>query len=101
MLPAGNPDPRVDDLLTGPLVGTLFDQLGQIADVLIVATGPLRRPRSQALAMVTDVAMVEAVEGQSRLADLVTVADDPTLAPSILGVVLVGRARSRRVQAEA
>lgn len=96
VLPAGTPDPRVDDLLTGPLVGTLFDQLGQIADVLIVATGPMRSPRSQALAMVTDVAMVEAVEGQSRLADLVAIADDPTLAPSLLGVVFVGRARSRK-----
>lgn len=96
VLPAGRPDSRVDDLLTGPLVGTLFDQLGQIADVLIVATGPMRSPRSQALAMVTDVAMVEAVEGQSRLADLVAIADDPTLAPSLLGVVFVGGARSRK-----
>jgi succinoglycan biosynthesis transport protein ExoP len=96
VLPAGRPDGRrVDDLMTGPLVGALFDQLGQIADVLIIATGPLRSPRSQALAMVTDVTLVEAEESQSRLADLVAIAEDPTLSHSLLGVVFVGRARSR------
>jgi capsular polysaccharide biosynthesis protein len=95
VLPAGRLDERVDDLLTGPLVGTLFGQLGQIADVQIIATGPMHSPRSQALAMVTDVTLVEAVEGQSRLGDLVAITDEPTLAESLLGVVFVGRARSR------
>ncbi len=89
VLPAGKLDPRLDDLLTGPLVDALFDQLGEIADVLIVATGHALSPRAQALAMVTDVTMVEAVEDRSRLADLVAIADDPTLAPSVLGVVLI------------
>ena len=96
VLPAGRQDARVDDLLTGPLVGTLFGQLGQIADVQIIATGPMNSARSQALAMVTDVILVEAVESQSRLADLVAIAEDPTLAESVLGVVFVGRARSRQ-----
>ncbi len=95
VLPTGNDESRVDDLLTGPLTGTLFGQLAQLADVQIIATGPLQSPRSQALAMVTDVIIVEAVESQSRLADLVSIAEDPTLAESLLGVVFVGRARSR------
>jgi hypothetical protein len=95
VLPTGRDEARVEDLLTGPLVGTLIGQLAQIADVQIIATGPLQTPRSQALAMVTDVIIVEAVESQSRLGDLVAIADDPTLAESLLGVVFVGRARSR------
>lgn len=95
VLPAGRIDPRMDDLLTGPPVGDLFSQLGQIADVLIVATGPMRSPRAQALSMVTDVALVEAVESESRLADLVAIANDPTLAKSLLGVVFVERSRTR------
>ncbi|MET0997444.1 MAG: hypothetical protein ABWX73_01905 [Marmoricola sp.] len=95
VLPTGHDESRVDDLLTGPLVGTLFGQLAQLADVQIIATGPLQSPRSQALAMVADVIIVEAVESQSRLADLVSITEDPTLADSLLGVVFVGRARSR------
>jgi capsular polysaccharide biosynthesis protein/Mrp family chromosome partitioning ATPase len=95
VLPAGRPDPRADDLLTGPGVAAVFEHLARIADVVIVATGPLHTPRSQALAMVTDVTVVEAVESESRLGDLVEIADDPVAAGSVLGVVFVGRARSR------
>jgi polysaccharide biosynthesis transport protein len=95
VLPSGQSDPRADDLLTGPGVGSVFDQLTESCDIVIVATGPRRTPRSQALAMVTDVTVVEAVESQSRLGDLVAIADDPNTAPSVLGVVFVGRARSR------
>ena len=62
---------------------------------MIVATAPLHTPRSRALAMVTDVTVVEAVESESRLGDLVEVADDPVSGESVLGVVFVGRARSR------
>ena len=102
VLPSGKPDPRADDLLTGPGVGTVFDQLAKNFDIIIVASGPRRTPQSQALAMVTDVTVVEAVESQSRLGDLVALADDPNAAPSVLGVVFVGRARSRaRRHAEA
>ena len=73
-----------------------------MADVLVIASGPLMSPRSQALAMVTDVTLVEAEEGEARLADLVAIADNPTLAESMLGVVFVGRARSKpRASAEA
>ena len=95
VLPAGRLEPRVEDLLTGPLVRALLDELSQVADIVIIATGPMRSPRSQALAMVTDATLIEAEESQSRLADLVGIADDPTLAESVLGVVFVGRARSR------
>jgi hypothetical protein len=42
------------------------------------------------------------VESQSRVGDLVAIADDPNAARSILGVVFVGRARTRsRRHAEA
>ena len=95
VLPSGKPDPRADDLLTGPGMRTVFDHLAGAFDIVVVTTGPRRTPQSQALAMVTDVTVVEAVESQSRLGDLVALADDPTAAPSILGVVFVGRARSR------
>jgi capsular polysaccharide biosynthesis protein/Mrp family chromosome partitioning ATPase len=95
VLSSGHVDPRADDLLTGPTIGGVFDQLAASFDIVIVATGPRRTPRSQALAMVTDVTVVEAVESQSRLGDLVAVADDPNTAESVLGVVFVGRARSR------
>jgi Mrp family chromosome partitioning ATPase len=95
VIPAGRPDPRADDLLTGPRMSTIFQDIADIADIVIVATGPLANPRSQALAIVTDVIVVEAVESQSRLGDLVTIADDPTVAASLLGVVFVGRPRSR------
>ena len=95
VLPAGRPDPRADDLLTGPNVAAVFAHLAGIADVVIVATPPLHTPRSRALAMVTDVTVVEAVESESRLGDLVEVADDPVSGESVLGVVFVGRARSR------
>lgn len=95
VLPAGRIEPHVDDLLTGPLVETLFDQLGGMADVLIVATGPVLSPRSQALSMVTDLTLVEAVESESRMADLAAIADDPTLAENLLGVVFVGKGRAR------
>jgi capsular polysaccharide biosynthesis protein len=95
VLPTGHAESHVDDLLTGPLVGTLFGQLSKVAEVQIIATGPLDSPRSQALAMATDVIVVEAVESQSRLADLVSISEDPTVAESLLGVVFVGRARSR------
>ena len=95
VLPAGRHEPRTDDLLTGPQVCDLFSQLAQIADVLIVATGPMRSPRAHALSMVTDVALVEAVESESRLAELVALGNDPTLAENLLGVVFVERARSR------
>jgi len=95
VLPAGRPDPRADDLLTGPNVAAVFAHLAGIADVVIVATSPLHSPRSRALAMVTDVTVVEAVESESRLGDLVEVADDPVSGGSVLGVVFVGRARSR------
>ena len=94
VLPSGNADPRADDLLTGPGVGTVFDELAEASDIVVVATGPRRTPRSQALAMVTDVTIVEAVESQSRLGDLVGIADDSNTAPSVLGVVFVARARS-------
>lgn len=95
VIPAGRPDPRADDLLTGPRMSTIFQDIANIADIVIIATGPLRSSRSQALAIVTDVIVVEAVESQSRLGDLVAIADDPTLAGSVLGVVFVGRPRSR------
>jgi hypothetical protein len=95
VLPAGRPGPRVDDLLTGPGVEAAFEHLARIADVVIVATGPLHTPRSRALVMVTDVTVVEAVESESRLADLVELSEDPVSAGSLLGVVFVGRARSR------
>ena len=96
VLPGGRPEPRVEDLLTGPLIKALFDEIAQIADVLIIATGPMLSPRSQALAMVTDVFLVEAEEGQSRLADLVAITEDSTLAGSVLGVVFVeGRGPGR------
>jgi hypothetical protein len=85
VLPAGRTGPRADDLLTGPGVAAVFEHLARIADVVIVATGPL----------VTDVTVVEAVESESRLGDLVEVADDPVSGESVLGVVFVGRARSR------
>ncbi len=73
----------------------MFDYLAANFDIVVVATGPQSTPRSQALTMVTDVTVIEAVEGQSRLGDLVTIADDPNAAGSILGVVFVGRARQR------
>ena len=95
VLPAGRPDPRADDLLTGPGVAAVFDDLARVADVVIVATGPLNSPRSRALAMVTDVTVVEAVESESRLGDLVAIAEDPMSSGSVLGVVFLGRARSR------
>ena len=95
VLPSGKPDPRADDLLTGPGVATVFDDLAKNFDIVVVASGPRRTPQSQALAMVTDVTVVEAVESQSRLGDLVALADDPNAAPTVLGVVFVGRARSR------
>ena len=102
VLPSGKPDPRADDLLTGPGVRTVFDDLAKEFDIVVVACGPRRTPQAQALAMVTDVTVVEAVESQSRLGDLVALADDPNAAPSVLGVVFVGRARSRsRRHAEA
>ncbi|WP_027860028.1 hypothetical protein [Marmoricola sp. URHB0036] len=102
ILPSGKPDPRADDLLTGPGIKTVFDELGQSFDIIVVAAGPRRTPQAQALAMVTDVTVVEAVESKSRLGDLVALADDPNAAPSVLGVVFVGRARSRsRRHAEA
>jgi capsular polysaccharide biosynthesis protein len=102
VVPSGKPDPRADDLLTGPGVRTVFDDLAQDFDIVVVASGPRRTPQSQALAMVTDVTVVEAVESRSRLGDLVALADDPQAASSILGVVFVGRARSRsRRHAEA
>ena len=95
VLPSGKPDPRADDLLTGPGVKAVFDDLAKSFDIVVVASGPRRTPQSQALAMVTDVTVVEAVESQSRLGDLVALADDPNAAPTVLGVVFVGRARSR------
>ena len=98
MLPSGKPDPRADDLLTGPGIKTVFDELASTFDIVVVAAGPRRTPQSQALAMVTDVTVVEAVESQSRLGDLVALADDPNAAASVLGVVFVGRARSRSRQ---
>jgi len=102
IVPSGKADPRADDLITGPGVRTVFEELAASFDIVIVATGPRRTPQSQALAMVTDVSVVEAVESRSRLGDLVALADDPNAAPSILGVVFVGRARSRaRRHAEA
>jgi hypothetical protein len=73
----------------------IFDRLAGSFDIVIVATGPRLAPRSQALAMVTDVTVVEAVESQSRLGDLVSITDDPNAVGSVLGVVFVGRARSR------
>ena len=94
VLPAGRPDPRADDLLTGPGVAAVFEELARVADVVIVATGPLDTPRSRALVMVTDVTVVEAVESKSRLGDLVAIAEDPMSSGSVLGVVYVGRARS-------
>jgi succinoglycan biosynthesis transport protein ExoP len=95
VLPSGHLDPHTDDLLTGPRVGTVLQDLEKVADILIVATGPMQSPRSRALVMVTDVTVVEAVESQSRLGDLVAITEDPTAAESVLGVVFVGRARSR------
>ncbi len=95
VLPVGRPDPRADDLLTGPGVAGVFEHLARIADVVIVAAGPLHTPRSRALGMVTDVAVVEAVESESRLGDLVAIADDSVSTGSLLGVVFVSRARSR------
>ena len=95
VLPAGRPDPHTDDLVTGPGVGAVFDQLAAVYDIVLVATGPRLTPRSLALAMVTDVTVVEAVESQSRLGDLVSIADDPNVVGSVLGVVFVGRARAR------
>jgi capsular polysaccharide biosynthesis protein len=95
VLPCGKPDPRADDLLTGPGVRTVFDALADEFDIVVVASGPRSTPQAQALAMVTDATVVEAVEGQSRLGDLVALADDPNASPTILGVVFVGRARSR------
>jgi polysaccharide biosynthesis transport protein len=102
VVPSGKPDPRTDDLLTGPGVRKVFEDLAASFDIVVVVAGPRRTPQSQALAMVTDVTVVEAVESQSRLGDLVALADDQTAASSILGVVFVGRARSRaRRHAEA
>lgn len=95
VLPAGRPDPHADDLVTGPGVGTVFDLLAGSFDIVVVATGPRLAPRSQALAMVTDVTVVEAVESQSRLGDLVSITDDPNVVGTVLGVVFVGRARAR------
>ena len=98
VLPAGTPDPRADDLLTGPLVAEVFDHLDRLADIVIIATGPMASARSRALAMVSDSTVLEAVESQSRLGDLVTISDDPTLAESLLGVVFVARPRGRARQ---
>lgn len=95
VLPAGGADPRADDLLTGPALGTVFEHLDGIADLVIIATGPMGTARSKALAMVSDSTVLEAVESQSRLGDLVAVTDDPTLSGSLLGVVFVERARGR------
>ena len=96
VLPAGRPDPRADDLVTGPgRAAPCSTSWRGVYDIVIVATGPRLTPRSLALAMVTDVTVVEAVESQSRLGDLVAIADDPNVVGSVLGVVFVGRARSR------
>ena len=93
VLPAGAADRRADDLLSGPRAGTVFEHLDSISDIVIIATGPMGAPRSRALAMMSDATILEAVESQSRLGDLVAVTDDPTLSPSLLGVVFVGRSR--------
>jgi capsular polysaccharide biosynthesis protein len=95
VVPGGTPDPRAGDLLTGPRMAEVFEQLDRLADLVIIATGPMQSARSRALAMVSDSTVLEAVESQSRLGDLVAITDDPTLADSVLGVVFVGRARGR------
>jgi Mrp family chromosome partitioning ATPase len=95
VIPGGTPDPRADDLLTGPRMAEVFEQLDRLADIVVIATGPMQDPRSRALAMVSDSTVLEAVESQSRLGDLVAITDDPTLADNVLGVVFVARARGR------
>jgi capsular polysaccharide biosynthesis protein len=95
VVPAGATHARSDDLLSGPALGSMFEHLDTISDIVIIATGPMGTARSRALAMITDSTVIEAVEGQSRLGDLVAVTDDPTLAESLLGVVFVARARGR------
>jgi capsular polysaccharide biosynthesis protein len=95
VVPAGAADPRADDLLSGPRLAAVFEHLDSICDIVVIATGPMGSSRSKALAMISDATILEAVESQSRLGDLVAIADDPTLADSLLGVVFVGRARER------
>lgn len=95
VLPCGAIDPRNDDRLSGPLVTTVFERLSDVADIAVVSTGPLLEARSQALALVNDTCLVEAVQGVSSIDELVEISND--LDPvHVLGVVFVRPARSRR-----
>ncbi len=92
VLPCGATDPRNDDRLGGPHVATLFERVSDVADIAVVATGPLLEARSQALALVNDTCLVEAVQGVSSIDELVEITND--LNPvNVLGVVFVRPAR--------
>ena len=77
VLPAGRARPAGGRPADRTRRRAVFDAARRVADIVIVATGPMGTPRSQALVMVTDVTVVEAVESQSRLGDLVAIAEDP------------------------
>lgn len=96
VVPAGRKDTRVDDMLTGPRIGSVFDHLEKGADIVVVATRAMDSARAKALAMVTDTTVVEAVDGQTRLGELLAVGEEATVGNPVLGVVFVAAARTRQ-----
>lgn len=102
VLPAGRSDSRVEHVLAGPRLASVFDHLEKGADIVIVATRAMGSARSKALAMVTDTTIVEAIDGQARLGELVAIAEGAPVGNPVLGVVFVSgwrpssaRARTR------
>jgi tyrosine-protein kinase Etk/Wzc len=88
VLPSGTADPHMQDLLSSPRMPTLLDHLEKVADIVILATGAITGADAQAIAMVADCVLIEAVEGQTRVRDLVAVANNPR-SEMVTGVIYV------------
>jgi Mrp family chromosome partitioning ATPase len=101
VLPAGQADAHAQDLLISPRMTSMLEQLEQVADLVIVAAGPVQEAAARALAISVDSVVVEVVQGQTREDDLQALADGPMRSDPLTGVVYIdaGRRAARQLAA--
>jgi Mrp family chromosome partitioning ATPase len=70
LLSAGTEGDRLDDLVAGVEMSVMLTELLKRADAVVVAAGPLTEARTQAVARLCDLTVLEVAEGRTTLADV-------------------------------
>jgi succinoglycan biosynthesis transport protein ExoP len=101
VLAAGHADAHAEDLLISPRMTTMLEELGKLADIVLVAAGPVNEASARALAVSVDGVVVEAMQGRTRAGDLVALSEESSQSEPVTGVVYIDTTRRRRQPASA